>query len=63
MNYAAGSEKMLAYRRQVAGIRQEMRTTLAAITSLPVLHSWCPVPILPSRSRRWPSAVDGNFAW
>lgn len=31
MKYAAGSEKMLAFRRQIADIRREMRTTLAAI--------------------------------
>ena len=31
MKYAAGSEKMLAYRRQIADIRKEMRTTLASI--------------------------------
>jgi predicted dithiol-disulfide oxidoreductase (DUF899 family) len=31
MKYAAGSEKMLAYRRQIADIRREMRTTLASI--------------------------------
>jgi predicted dithiol-disulfide oxidoreductase (DUF899 family) len=31
MKYAAGSEKMLAYRREIADIRGKMRTTLAAI--------------------------------
>jgi predicted dithiol-disulfide oxidoreductase (DUF899 family) len=31
MKYAAGSEKMVAYRRQIADIRQKMRTTLASI--------------------------------
>ncbi len=31
MKYAAGSEKMRAYRRQIADIRQEMRATLAAV--------------------------------
>lgn len=31
MKYAAGSEKMQAYRRQIAGIRREMRTTLAEV--------------------------------
>jgi predicted dithiol-disulfide oxidoreductase (DUF899 family) len=31
MKYAAGSEKMLAYRRQIADIRQEMRATLASV--------------------------------
>jgi predicted dithiol-disulfide oxidoreductase (DUF899 family) len=31
MKYAAGSEKMLAYRRQIADIRQKMRATLASV--------------------------------
>jgi predicted dithiol-disulfide oxidoreductase (DUF899 family) len=31
MKYAAGSEKISSYRRQIADIRQKMRTTLAAI--------------------------------
>jgi predicted dithiol-disulfide oxidoreductase (DUF899 family) len=31
MKYAAGSEKLTAYRRQIADIRREMRTTLASI--------------------------------
>ena len=30
MKYAIGSEKMLAYRREIVGIRQKMRATLAA---------------------------------
>jgi len=31
MKYAAGSEKMLAYRRQIADIRRKMRDAQAAI--------------------------------
>src|SRR6202022_822765 len=31
LKYAAGSEKMAAYRRQIADIRQKMRTTLASV--------------------------------
>ena len=31
MKYETGSETMLAYRREIAGIRQKMRATLAAI--------------------------------
>ena len=31
VKYAAGLEKMVAYRRQIADIRRKMRTTLASI--------------------------------
>ena len=31
VNYTAGSEKMNAYRRQIADLRQKMRATLAEV--------------------------------